>query len=270
MNVAIHHPRSIIAIGVAVALALLALLPGTWGTALAQTAGTPTATITIVNPGAQSTATVVGTATATVGNSNNDGGASVSVPAGSMPSGSTVTVTSPPAFAGFVRVGTGANKGIVTVPVVMNLEATDGDGNEVTSFTEPVTVRVNVPDSLWAQVLRLSGTANPVVKVQNINPSTGVTTTIECTLVDSATGVVDCALPHFSEWSMEIEFDTAPGVDVVEEFGGSGVVPSPADTGMGVTEESGATNPLAIALGVLALAGIAGAGARFAIGRRSA
>ena len=57
---------------------------------------------------------------------------------------------------------------------------------------------------------------------------------------------------------------------VVEEFGGSGVVPSPADTGMGVTEESGATNPLAIALGVLALAGIAGAGARFAIGRRSA
>jgi hypothetical protein len=296
----------IVAIGATIAVTLLALLPGAWSTAVAQTAGTatptPTATATatttatatptasstatatatatptatktpvvnvIQNPGGGSTqtTTVTGTATATVGNSATDGGVSLSIPAASMPAGSTVTVTAPPTLTA-VTTTSGATAS-VTIAAIMNLEAVDSDGDPITEFAEPVTVRVNIPEEVWATVLA-NTSANPTVKVSTFNVATGTTTVVECTVVNMATGVVDCALPHFSQWALEVGFAVPEGTDPGDVApSDTGSVPVPADTGTGVaaTEQSAGTNIALLLVAVAGLAAVADLGAKFALRR---
>jgi hypothetical protein len=70
---------------------------------------------------------------------------------------------------------------------------------------------------------------------------------------------------HFSDWIVVGQL----GADATDAP--PATTPSPANTGMGASgTESGATNTVAIILGAVALAGVVGAGGRYAMGRRSA
>lgn len=262
----------LVAIGATLAVTAMALVPGAWGTAVAQTTPAPTGTATptatstpvitiITNPGGatQASTTVTGTGTGTVGDGTRDGGAQVSIPAGSMPAGSTVTVAQPPSFANLVRVD--SKTAAVTIPVLMSLTATAPDGSAITEFDEPVTVRVNVPDSLWAQVQRLAG-SSPAVFVQNVNPTTGKITTIACTLVDAARGIVDCSLPHFSDWALIVEFEVEEGTDPGAIAAGlSDFVPTPANTGIAAADGTSRSTTMWMLAGLSAVALAAGGGA---------
>jgi len=73
---------------------------------------------------------------------------------------------------------------------------------------------------------------------------------------------VVCSLPHFSLWVLYVAPEEAPVA--------AQAVPVPADTGMGASASSGVTDPMAIALGLLALVGIGGLSARFAVRRARA
>ena len=76
-------------------------------------------------------------------------------------------------------------------------------------------------------------------------------------------GIIEGDLPP-GNWGIEFQ---APPADVGP---GQVTTPAPADTGMGAATESGATDTMAIVLGLVALAGILGVGARFALARRQA
>lgn len=284
MNRMTFSTGKVVALGVAIAVALLAMAPGKWVSAQegygGQTTATPTATplITVIeNPGAQEVSTTVsGTDTATVG-SNADGSVSLSIPAASMPGGSTVTVTQPPFIHGESLLEGGGTVEI-RLTAYMNLEAVDSNGDPITEFDEPVTLRVNIADTAWA-IAKQYG--SPTVKVRNRNQGTGEVTTVTCDVIDAEAGIVECELPHFSEWDVLIAFSVPEGTDLadltpgstIDGDGGGEVTPRPADTGAGVfdaTPAEGGSN-MGVLLGAAAALAVAGGlGARFAARRARA
>lgn len=257
MNAAIHHPGRVIAIGVAVAIAIMALLPGSWASAqTVTTTSTPVPTVSIQ----PTVVTVPPNASATV-----QAGASTTlrVPAGSLSEGATITVGvaiqtggAPISAQSFTDLGVPpppAATGNGVVLSVFNLDAITSGGTEAT-INEPV----EIDFELTAEQLAAAGGDANNVELQFLD--TTVTPAAWTSVSCSGSGTtVTCTLPHFSLWALAIREVADPG---------QVATPSPADTGMGATAESGATNTMAIALGVVALAGILGAGAKFAMGRR--
>lgn len=259
MNTALHHPGRVIAIGVAISIALLALLPGSWGDALAQTAGQPTTTAT-------ATSTVVSVDTeATVATAPNK---VITIPAGALSEDATIIsqpildndsgepVAVAEVFAS-VNVPTPeeVEDGSAVVVSVFSLDALGADNEEVT-FDEPVQMTFELsPEILTAA----GGDANNVV-LQFFDEDTGNWTAVECS---GSGNSVTCSLPHFSVWALVVRTQTAATSDPEQA-----VTPAPANTGMGSTG-TGASDSTAILLGLLASAGLAGAGAKFALGRRA-
>lgn len=258
MNTAIQHPGRVVAIGVAITIALLALLPGSWGNALAQTAGVPTTTATPT-----STAVVAG-ASATVAPAPNK---TIRIPAGAI--GENATITSQPivdndsgsdiavaeVFASInVPTPEDVESGDAVVISVFSLDALDANGDEIT-FDEPV----EMDFELSPEVLAAAGGDASNVSLQFYDEDAGTWTSVECT---GSGSTLTCSLPHFSIWSLTV-LTQAPG-----QAPGQAATPSPANTGMG-TAESGATDTLAILLGAAALAGIVGVGGRYALRHRS-
>jgi|GEM_PF-4578522 len=268
MNALTHHPRRALALGVALAIALLALLPGTWGTALGQTAGAPTpspTTVTVpVTPGATTTAPLTG---------SNAGTKTVTVPAGAFTQAVEVrnelrtfqqTVSdglvingvrySPPVVitsAEVVQVST-------VVLEVFDLAALTA-GNEEVQPGEPVTLSFE----LSAETLAAAGGNPNNVRLAFYDEDSDSWQDVTCAVVGTA---LECTLPHFSLWALYAVQEQAPSQE-----GTPATTPSPANTGMGASgTDSGATNTVAIILGAVALAGVLGAGGRYAMGRRSA
>lgn len=304
MNAVIHHPRRALALGVAIAIALLALLPGSWAEAQTGTAGSPTPLTcsdgfaltgdvcvrTVTNDPVTVTGVSNGTGEVVIGDS--DDPITVTIPAG-YPAGATfeavtettTTVTSD---------GTTS-----TVSKVVSLTCT---GN---CTQQPVKVSVSlsllIADDLTAlqidalrvdmcAALGLTGTcqinfvrATVASTTMRLDPGVGQhlisfgvsdssesgaapqqtgPDTIEATLLPG--GFLEADLPP-GDWGIQ-----AVAIEAPATAGAPGpAAPSPANTGMG-GDDSGATNPLAIALGAAALAGVAGLGGRYAVRRRPA
>jgi len=260
MNAAIHHPGRVVAIGVAVAIALLALMPGTWGAALAQTAGTPSAGTT-----ATPTATTVPAGESATIQAASD--KTITIPAGAL--SEDATLTSQPIFDNETadEIATAAifasldiptpdevEDGAAVVISIFQLDATDADGNDI-AFDEPVEMTFELTPEVLAAA---GGDANNVV-LQFFDEDTNQWTAVSC----SGSGTtLTCQLPHFSVWALTVrtQQETGPG---------QAATPAPADTGMGATSDTGATNVTAIVLGIVALAGIAGVGSRLVLRRRA-
>lgn len=266
MNAVIQHPRRALALGVAIALALLALLPGSWGDALAQTAGQPTpspTTVTVpVTPGATTTAPLGGSSAGTK---------TVTVPAGAFTQAVEVrtevrtfqrTVIQGFTLAGVTYppiVSTGAEVVDVSTVVleVFDLAALTA-GNEEVQPGEPVTLSFE----LSAETLAAANGDPNNVRLAFYDEDAERWEDVTCAVVGTA---LECTLPHFSLWALYAVQEQAPSQE-----GTPATTPSPANTGMGDSSESAATNTVGIALGAIALAGILGAGGRYAMGRRSA
>jgi hypothetical protein len=282
MNALSHHPGRVVAIGVMIAVALMSLLPTSWADAQTGTAGTPiptlgpfptprpfpaqtplatpvAPTVTLVNEvvGGVSTTQATRVSTTGVGVSSDDTIA-VDVPAGAMPAGASVSVgvitnsedlqrqAPPPRGVGLV--------------LPLQITATRTDGSGITeNFNEPVQISVDIPDIGVSGNLTMAfwnGTQwIQVNTVATVNPATGRVT---------LTATVD----HFTIFAVFVvdpeAVDDGAGTDATD---GTPTAPTPADTGMGT--ESGATDTMAIVLGLVALAGILGVGTRLALARRT-
>lgn len=261
----------VIAFAVAIAVALLALVPGAWGPALAQTAGTPTP-----SPTATATATTVPAgASATVVAAPNK---TVSIPAGAVPVEATVTfqpaadVESDPTSAASQTVVASALLALdVPIPAevqsgggviasVFVLEALDADGNEI-SFDEPVTMTFDLTPEILAAA---GGDANNVV-LQFFDEDTGQWTPVSCT--GSGT-TLTCELPHFSVWALVIQTgdDAAPPQEGTATATPA-TTPGPAATGSGVFGSEDGSNMGLLLAGIVAVVVLGGAGARLAVRR---
>ena len=261
MNAVIHHPGRALALGLAITIALLALLPGSWGDALAQTAGAPTTTAT------PTSTSVAAGAAATVAPAPNK---TIRIPAGAINEAATITsqpildndsgqaIAVAEVFASInVPTPDEVEDGGSVVISVFSLDALDADGNEVT-FDEPVEMDFEISPEVLAAA---GGDASNVV-LQFFDEDSGEWTPVSCT--GSGT-TVTCSLPHFSIWALTVRTQAAG------QAGTPATTPSPANTGMGdAGTDSGATNTVAILLGAVALAGVVGVGGRFAVRRRSA
>jgi hypothetical protein len=302
MNFATHHPRRALAIAVAIAIALLALLPGTWGTALAQTAGTVVVTFTVNGTETTVETTTDNLATITIPPGSTITGMEVFTSSSpDMFVAFAAAGKAQVALASFLGVDAGAlnaNTGSIgaaqsadgtwlvrtvlnlnfTVPtsslaiereaLVMDAGALLQHGFHTVNFTAPVdlgvvaSMTINVPPEALADV----GGDLSRIEIIYLNEFTGEAEPV--TMLPSP-GPGQIAF----EWSKEGTYILVtrplvplPPLDLAAAGGPS--VPTPADTGMGATE-SGATNTLAIVLGVVALAGILGAGSLAASRRRA-
>jgi hypothetical protein len=242
-----------IASGAAITVALLALLPGAWGSALAQTAGAPTPTPAPVIIPAQ-TFTLSGSEEAVLQPAPS---VAIVVPPGALPAGTTLSVASVDTSPENVDVLRNdlASLGITSLPPaaddgglvlsVFNLEAALG-GNAV-AVDQPVSMTFDLtPEQLAAA----GGDANnATLQFWDTQASPPAWTPVECSGAGTS---VTCTLPHFSLWALTIAAPTA-----------SVVVPAPAPTGVGAagSERSHATLLLT---GAVALIGLAGLGARYA------
>lgn len=253
----------IVAFGAAVAVTLLALLPGAWSAAVAQTAGTPTPTATAT----ATTTTVAAGASATI-QAGDD--LQINIPAGATSELVEVTFqpvldetddpTSPSAQAAvaqaLIALGvpspSDVNSGDAVIASLFLLEAVDADGNDVT-FDEPVILTFDLTPEILAAA---GGNANNVV-LRFFDEATQEWTAVPC----SASGsTLTCELMHFSVWALLIQ-DEAPAQ-------ATPTAPAPADTGTGIIEGgSGSTDGVLLLVAVLGLAGVAGLGARFAVRR---
>lgn len=262
MNAISHHPGRVVAVGVLVAVALMALLPGSWVSAQTTTAGTPTqvtvtATTVTVNPTATTTVTLAQ-------------GSGLTIPPGALPPGATLNLqplnpqtllsNPPPTTVPGSGPGTGAP---VFVAAAFSIEVenlpvgADGTLLEPATFSFTLTPeQIAALDGATPAALFLDSSGNWVSGGDTCTPPAASSW-------DPATGVLSVSVCHFSEWIVlgEQRADVDPG---------QVTTPSPADTGMGAATESGATDTMAIVLGLVALAGILGVGSRFALARRRA
>ncbi|MGE3961606.1 MAG: hypothetical protein AB7F65_08005 [Dehalococcoidia bacterium] len=311
---ALANARRAIVLGLAIALVAVALLPGAWGTALAQTAGpvtstdptTGTTTTTTTQPDGtrvtetvrtdgttstvtetpsgetttvvvvpnQGTVTVVAapnqpvTVTVAPANPNTDTSLQVdvlattlSVPAGTLSADETISIVEQSFTLAIVlgiqdatQIGfntqsqTTAPGTIVPVRVFeLGVQKADGSSGQI---AQPIEMTWEfTPDVLLA-----AGGDFANLLMITYDPDTETWSQVKQVSHTATSATFE--VPHFSLWAFAYRA-AAPAV------------PTPADTGMGAAEETGATNPLAIALGAAALLGIAGLGARFAIARRS-
>lgn len=239
----------VVALSVAVAVTLLALLPGAWSAAVAQTAGTATAT-----PSATATSTTVpagASATVQAGTTQ-----TINIPAGAF--SENVLVTFNPIIVDGDTIET--TLGPITLPEqdtqvvlqVFELSSLLPDGSEVDP-DEPIEMTFDIDD---ATLLAAGGDLDRVV-LQFFDEDTGQWTSVECS-GDAVAGTVTCLLPHFSVWALVI-LDEAPAE----------AIPAPADTGSGVfgAESGNSTNIAVLLIAIAGLAAVAGAGARFAVRR---
>ncbi len=257
----------ITAVAAALAVALLALAPGAWSPALAQTAGAPTPTPNPVVIPPQTFTMQGGLASAF------EAGPSVTlnVPAGAFQAGTTVEIASVVVpenllnrsvleadlgIRGITSLPPAAEEGGFVLSV-FNLTAQAG-GSEV-SPDEPVTMSFELtPEQLAAA----GGDPNNAgLQFWDAQATPPAWVQVECT--GSGT-TVTCTLPHFSTWALTLQAPAAGGDDQ-----GAPVTPAPADTGTGlVGTEGGAGSNLGLLLGLAAvLAAAGGLGARFAVKR---
>jgi len=304
MNAATHHPRRALALGVAIAIALLALLPGSWGDALAQTAGAPSPTpltcsagFTLTGNSCVRTVTndpvtvtgVTGGQEVTIGEPGSE--VTVTIPAG-YPAGATFTAETKTTTT-ITSDGTTS-----TISEVVSLTCTGNCTQQPVTFTVSLSFILTVDltgaetADLRAQLCSELGLTTANCQINFIRSSASSTMrldpgvgqqlisfgvsdssesgaapqqtgpdTIEATLL--AGGFLEADLPP-GDWGIQ-----AVAIENPPTVGAPGpAAPSPANTGMG-GDNSGATNPLAIALGAAALAGIAGLGGRYAVRRRA-
>ena len=285
MKIALNH-RRLIATSVALALVAVALLPGTWRSALAQTAGTPQPP-----PPATVSVTVVVNNTVETIVTTPGGLASLSIPPGSqITSISLDVVTSPAATSATADAALAAVidfidssglTGTASGTEVGYLFEIDFNPGQAANFmtSQPMVMNGITFTQLGGTVFQAGSVLpEPGVATLNVLPETlaqvgGDLSRLFVVFVDPTAGVTEevTMLPSPGPGVIAFEFTKEGSYAImVRPIAGAPAAPSPADTGMGVTQESGATNPLAIALGVAALLGIAGIGARFAMGRRSA
>lgn len=257
----------VIAFGIAIAVALLALAPGTWAPALAQTAGTPTP-----EPTAAATETTVPAGEAATLEAG--AGKTIDIPAGATTVEATVSftpavdvesdptgqasqdaVTSALATLG-VSVPDEVEAGDAVVASVFLLEAVDADGNPIT-FDEPVTMQFDLTPEILAAA---GGDANNV-ELQFFDEAADAWVPVACT---GSGNTLTCELPHFSVWALVVQTAASDG-----DAGDNQVVtPVPANTGSGVSEAGGSGTNLGLLMGVLALIAVAGGlGAHFVMGR---
>lgn len=286
MKAAIHHPGKTVAIGIAIAVALVALLPGAWGTALAATAGDPdpapsptspapsptTGTTTAPSPTTVTVGVTPGqTTTASLGEST-AGSKTVSVPAGAF----TQNVEIRTEIREFVRQIAGpiiinhpiTGEPLITVPAVevtdvdlvdvstVVLEVFDLDaltaGGESVQPGEPVTLSFE----LTPETLAAAGGNPDNVRLAFFDEDADRWQDVSC----NASGTtLSCTLPHFSLWALYAVTEAPAGPPAA--------VPVPADTGMGTTTSEGGSAALMLIGGVMAIAAVTGIGARFATRR---
>jgi hypothetical protein len=298
MNTALHHPLRIVVIGVAVAIALVALLPGTWAEAQTSTAGAPpspsTVTVTVVVNGNQET--IVTTP---------GGLASITIPAGSQITSVSVTlVTSPEqmitnlsgsmlavyefvaqsgeSFLGGGVSGVGFSGGNFEIGYVFAIgfdsaASTLGGGPQLVMNGGALAQLQLSEDALQTGTeLAVAASATLNVLPETLAQVGGDLSRLIVVYVDPANSVIEpvTMLPSPGPGVLAFEFtkDGSYAVMVApltaDEIAGGPAAPVPADTGMGA--ESGATDTVAIVLGVVALGGILGLGGRYALRRRSA
>lgn len=302
MTALTHHPRRALALGVAIAIALLALLPGTWSGALAQTAGTPPAFTcsagftlsgdscvrTVTNDLVTVTGVSDGTGEVVIGDS--DDPISVTIPAG-YPAGATfaavtettTTIASDGTTSTISKVVSltctgNCTEQPVTMRISLNFVSTQSlSGLTVSQLRDDVCESfgltgdclINFIRSVTSTTMRLDpGVGQQLISFGVSDSSeTGAAPqqtgpdTIEATLLPG--GFLEADLPP-GDWGLQ-----AVAIEGATPTGGGPAAPSPANTGMG-GEDSGATNPLAIALGAAALAGAVGLGGCYVARRRSA
>lgn len=247
----------------AMAIALLALAPGAWSVARAQTAGTPTPTptptSTTVPAGEGSTTEPTSDTTLTV----DPGTFAVDVTITYTPRADTSSTVGTPAAAQTMQ----AQLQILGVPPppavasgdseiaeIFELDATQVGGGEIdeSGFLKPVEISID----LTPEILALAGGNALNVTLQFFDEATGLWTPVSCAASGAA---LVCQLPHFSVWAL-IVAAAAPAPPPA---------PAPAPTGTGLLDdgESRSALPLVLA-GVLAAGLVGGLGAKLALARR--
>ncbi|MGE3960169.1 MAG: hypothetical protein AB7F65_00640 [Dehalococcoidia bacterium] len=263
------RPRMLIAVGTLAAIVAAVLAPGSWSTAVAQTAGTtsptpvlpafPTPSFIIPTPGPslfptpapggttrQPTVTVVNkvettastTTVSTAETTGSQGAGRVAVPPGALPANTTVSVGAIEDVASLVaQVPPPAT---VQVALAFELTATTTEGVDVSgNFAQPVELSFTVAaDAIPAG----TPSGNLTVAFWNGRGWVQVDTTV--TLNDDGTYTLRAMTDHFSTWAVLVVTAEAPAAPAA---------PSPADTGAGLEDEaSGFPTPVAGAI----LAGI--------------
>jgi hypothetical protein len=233
----------VVALSVAVAVTLLALLPGAWSAAVAQTAGTPTAT-----PSATETSTTVpagASATVQAGETQ-----TINIPAGAFDEN--VIITFVPIASDDPTIPLISELPTELVLTVFELSSLLPDGTEVDP-DEPIEMTFEID----ASTLALASGDLDRVSLNFFDEDTQAWISVECS-GDAVAGTVTCLLPHFSIWALVI-LDEAPAE----------AIPAPADTGSGVfgAESGNSTNIAVLLIAIAGLAAVAGAGARFAVRR---
>lgn len=252
MNAVPQHPRRVLALGVAIAIGLLALLPSSWAEAQTGTAGAPPPPVTVVPTTVALTAG--STETTTVG-LNPGSTSSISLPPGSIPAGVTqLTVAAlppetlednPPPAGNFVAASFTIDLGSETPldePATISFELTPEQIAALEEGATPNALFFDTATGTWSE----GGSTCTPPSTPVWNPPT-----------------LSVEVCHFSDWIVVGQQSD----DVAEAP--PATAPSPANTGMGA-DDSGATDPLVIALGAVALAGALGLGGRYAVRRRAA
>ena len=294
MNAISHHPGRVAAIGVVIAVALMALLPGSWVSAQ-STAGTPTP---LTSCAADFTLTDAGTCVKTVTNTPQTFTVQTSgqtTTLGGLANGGTVEVVIPPTYPAGAQLAiqttstitVDGNGQTTTVSEVVSIQCTGNcDGTpvlfrmnlqSVIGFTDFSCAALQLADDCQAFFVTgldsaaSLGTSNGYHAISfgivtgetapASGPEQAAPTAVLARILPG--GIIEGDLPP-GNWGIEFQ---APPADVGP---GQVTTPAPADTGMGAATESGATDTMAIVLGLVALAGILGVGARFALARRQA
>lgn len=259
-------------------VAALTLLPGSWHTAIAQTAG-PTATATsTATPTATSTTLPATGGTVTVPNAgltlNFGQGALgsntkvdykplVSAPVVS-PTATSLTQTQAAQQTNTAAVQALAAQNVPPPPVVASgggviqslfqLDATNTTNNSnVTTFNAPVTLAIVVPPG----TLALAGGNLANVQVFRFSETTRAWVQVACT---TGAGGLNCSTSGFSLWALVVATQVAAGPAQQAP-----AAPRPANTGTGITDDSMSLLPM-MAL-VLVAGTLAGVGA-YAVRRR--
>lgn len=212
----------------AIGIALIALLPGTWGTAYGQTAGTPPPA---PRPVTQTIDTRTGGTLVVPAISGGTAPAlSIAIPQGATTSAVTVTATAP-------QVITNPNQLPSNIPppppappgstnritAVFSLDATLTGGQHVDAahpFAQPVTITLPVPAETLAAA---AGSGNTIV-LAFYNEATGSWQEVPATVVN---GVLVAQITHFSRWAL-----------IVRQVDAQQTVPTPPKTGAGTAAEA--------------------------------
>jgi hypothetical protein len=304
-----QHRRTAVALVAAAAVAVAALLPGTWGTAVAQTAGEVQVTFTV--DGQQHTSILT------------DEGLSIEIPPGATITGMNVFVADGTSILGDLQARTnaitaladllGVSSGNLNAALVGSAQATQSaDGTRLlrgfvrVGFTVPS--NASLLSGRDAFVMDARALTQHHVRAFQVSPPTDLGVTATMSLFVSAEAVADVGgdmsriqVFYLNEFTGEPEPVTmlpSPGPgQVAFEWTREGdyvimtrllvplpplvldaepapqAVPIPADTGMGEVAGNTAANTaayLALAGVLAALVGIGGVGARLAVRRRRA